>query len=419
MPHIVIIPYDIASKLNPTFELARRLQKSGHRISIIGGSKLKQIAEFQGMPFIDSGDMEGFQKMLTDLNPDIALIDDENHYYIISAVPTGIPVALISTRFSQFKHSGLPPLSSRVTPGIGFKGSRIGIECLWLRYRLGKWRKRLRQRIKEKGSDWTSKLRLLAKRKGFDFRTEVDLNQWMTPFVYRKLPLLAFVTQEFDFPHTPLPHHHRVGPMINLDRIEVIKTDEDRTANQINSLLSGHRNNATQSKLIYCGFGAYHSGDTGFLIKLIGALGENTSWKVILGLGDRVEPSSLGRLPSNIFAFNWVPQLRALKFADCAVIHGGISSINECIALGVPMLVFPFNAMDQNGNAARVAYHHVGIVGDRNNDNSVEIRKNVETLLNDTTYASNILQMRSYFDRDRRENKAVKTIESMIYRSKR
>ena len=416
MPHIVIIPYNIASKLNPAFELARRLQKNGHRISIIGESALKPIAEFQRMPFIVSDEMEAFPKMLTDLNPDIVLIDDESHEAIISAVPTGIPIVLISTFFSLFKCSGLPPLHKGVIPGIGFEGSIIGIEYLWLRYRLGKWRKRFRQRKKKKGSDQISVLRRHAKRAGFDFRTEVDLNQWMTPFVYRNLPLLSFVTHEFDFPHTPLPHHYHVGPMINVDRIEVVKTDE----NKINSLLSEHRNNATQNKLIYCSFGAYFKGDDkGFLIKLIGALAENTSWKVILGLGGRLESSSLGRPPSNIFVFNWVPQLRVLKFADCAIIHGGISSINECIALGVPMLVFPFNINDQHGNAARVAYHHVGIVGERNNDDSMEIRRNVETLLNDTKYASNVLQMCSYFNRDRKKNKAVKTIEFMMDRSKK
>lgn len=387
MSHLFIIPYNIASKLNPTFELARRLKENGHRISIIGEQALSQIAEIQRIPFIVIDEMQGFQEILNDLNPDIVLIDVEKYRYIISAVPTGIPVVLISTFVSLFKCNGLPPPHLGVIPGVGFEGSRMGIEHLWLRYRLGKWRVRLRKRIKEKGQDQISNLRRLAKRMGFDFRTEVDLNQWLTPFVCRNLPLLSFVTREFDFPHTPPPHHHYVGPMINKNRIEVIKTDEDRTVNQIKSLLSGHRNNTTQSKLIYCGFGSFFKGDdTGFLIKLIDALGENTSWKVILGLGDRVKPSSLGRLPSNFFAFNWVPQLRVLKVADCAVIHGGISSINECIALGVPMLVFPFKINDQRGNAARVTYHQVGIVGDRDNDDAIGIRRKVEKLLNDTTY---------------------------------
>ena len=415
MPHIVIKPYSIASKLNPTFELARRLQQSGHRISIIGESALKPLAEFQGLPFIDSGEVEGFQKILIDLKPDLILIDVEAHRYIMSAVPTGIPVVLISTLVSLFKSKGLPPPHLGVIPGVGFKGSRIGIEYLWLRFRLYKWLDRWRKRIKDKGSDWISNLRRHAKRSGFDFRTEVDFNQWLIPLVYRNLPLLSFVTREFDFPHTPPPHHHHVGPLININRIEVIQTDENRTETKLKSLLSGHRNNPTQSKLIYCGFGAFFKGDdTSFLMKLIDALGQNTTWKVILGLGDRVAPSSLGPLPSNIFAFDWVPQLRVLKFADCAVIHGGISSINECIAMGVPMLVFPFNATDQHGAAARVAYHRVGIVGDRRNDDAVRIRRNVETLLNDTTYASSVIQMRNYFDRDRHQNKAVKTIESML-----
>ncbi len=368
----------------------------------------------------DTNDMQGFPEMLADLNPDLVLIDVEQHLYIISVVPTGIPVALISTLVSLFKCPGLPPPHLGIIPGIGFKGSKIGIEYLWLRFRLGKWRNRLRERINKKGLDRLSILRHHAKRTGFDFRTEVDLNQWMIPLVYRSLPLLAIMTREFDFPHIPPPHYHHVGALINVSRREVVKTDEDRTGAQLNSLLSEHRNNPTQSKLIYCSFGAFFKGeDTDFWIKLIGALGEHTFWKVIFGLGGRVKASSLGRLPANIYAFKWVPQLHVLKFADCAIIHGGITSINECIASGVPMLVFPFNSTDQHGAAARVAYHRVGIVGDRRHDDSMKIRNKVERILNDSKYLQNVLQMRSYFDRDLYEDKAVKTVESLLYQSKK
>ena len=42
--------------------------------------------------------------------------------------------------------------------------------------------------------------------------------------------------------------------------------------------------------------------------------------------------------------------------------HGGLGTIKECIYFGVPMIVFPM-MRDQPGNAARVAYHGLGIVG--------------------------------------------------------
>lgn len=448
MAHIVIIPYNIASKLNPTFELARRLQAAGHRITIVGETSVAGAAQAQDLPFFAAGDripmpeystqkvnplrsiffpsraidaavdsmgMQGFPKILTTLEPDLILIDIEQHRYIISAVPTGISVALISTFVSLFKRPGLPPSHVGVIPGVGFKGSRLGLEYLWLRFRVGKWRGRLRNRLKKKGLDMLSLLRHHAKRTAFDFRAEVDLNQWMIPFVYRNLPLLAVITREFDFPHPSPPHYYHVGALINIDRREVVKTEDEGVAIQLDALLSEPHDTATYNKLIYCSFGAFFKGDdTRFWKKLIHALGEETGWKVIFGLGGRFEPSSLGNLPANIYAFKWVPQLRVLKFADCAIIHGGITSINECIVSGAPMLVFPFNTTDQHGAAARVAYHGVGILGDRRNDDSNTIRKRVETILNDPIYVSNVLQMRNYLQRDMRQNKAVKTIESIV-----
>jgi UDP:flavonoid glycosyltransferase YjiC (YdhE family) len=82
--------------------------------------------------------------------------------------------------------------------------------------------------------------------------------------------------------------------------------------------------------------------------------------------------------------------MRILEVADCAVIHGGMTSVYECIYHQVPMVVYPFDVNDQLGTAARVDYHRIGVVGDRSVDDQALIRQHVQTALGDPAIRSNL-----------------------------
>jgi MGT family glycosyltransferase len=79
---------------------------------------------------------------------------------------------------------------------------------------------------------------------------------------------------------------------------------------------------------------------------------------VILNTG-RVPPESLGKLPPNIYAYSFVPQLEVLSRADLFITHGGMNSVTEAIYFGVPMLVMPV-INDQPINAAQVERLGIG-----------------------------------------------------------
>jgi zeaxanthin glucosyltransferase len=52
------------------------------------------------------------------------------------------------------------------------------------------------------------------------------------------------------------------------------------------------------------------------------------------------------------------------KNTDMVINHGGINTIYECIMTGKPMVIFPLSlTWDQNGCAARVVYHQIGVRG--------------------------------------------------------
>jgi UDP:flavonoid glycosyltransferase YjiC (YdhE family) len=454
MAHIVFVTSGIASIYNAAFELARLLEQAGHQVTYASPGDIRQAVATQGIRYVQlnnsqenakpiqqidaNGKVRGwleklrtrreqqafalkslrshdFAPLIKLLNPDLLIIDIELHEFVIASPLLNVPVALLSTWVSLYKRPGVPPLHLYIIPGVGWRGSKAGIEWAWLKYRLWKWLQRHQQRVRAVGADPSSVLNRYADQTGFRFQQEVDRYQWLLPFSYRSLPVLCLNALEFDFPHQPHPSVRHLGAMIHLQRKDPVPMSDQAAIHQrLESLFSSH--NVEKKPLVYCAFGAFFGGDDlPFFQRMVKAAEAEPGWEFVIGLGGRWETNKLGALPPNVHAFGWVPQLRVLQHADCAVIHGGISTINECIHFGVPMLVYPFKkTTDQMGNAARVVYHGLGIAADRDTDDPQAICDHIRQLLSAPTYKTRVRAMQRQFEEYRRENRAVQAIEALI-----
>ena len=99
--------------------------------------------------------------------------------------------------------------------------------------------------------------------------------------------------------------------------------------------------------IVYISLGSIIS-NRGFCKECIRAFG-GRNMSVILNTG-KVNPDSLGKIPSNIYAYSFVPQIEVLKHADVFLTHCGMNSVNEAICAGVPMVAMPFlNDQLENG----------------------------------------------------------------------
>lgn len=107
---------------------------------------------------------------------------------------------------------------------------------------------------------------------------------------------------------------------------------------------------AMKKPIIYISIGSILSSKK-FCKKCIKAFG-NKELSVILNTG-RVNPETLGNIPSNIWTYSFVPQLEVLQHTDLFITHGGMNSVNESMYYGVPMLVMPI-INDQPVNAEQV-----------------------------------------------------------------
>ena len=114
----------------------------------------------------------------------------------------------------------------------------------------------------------------------------------------------------------------------------------------------------TQMKppIIYISLGSIIS-NKGFCKECIRAFG-GKNFSVILNTG-RIPPATLGKIPDNIFAYTFVPQLEVLNHADVFLTHCGMNSVNEAMIKGVPMVAMPF-INDQIANAKQIVALGIG-----------------------------------------------------------
>ena len=452
MAHIAFSINSNTARLNASFELAQRLHHHGHRITYVthaclGGAVLARGFQFVGLNWSRSitldPDYETFNKLrfrqkllrfphllrlrreimqrfvtndeidkaLEQLNPDLLLIDLEMQAYVIATRHLGIPTLLFFSMFSVWKTPGVPPLDSSLVPSKNWY-HRSMVEWLWLRWSIQRFLDSTCRKVLSFGTDSISVLRGLARFKQFPFHKEADFSHWLTPCVFRSLPVITANALEMEFSNNHPRNVYYVGPLIPRGRTE--SGTDDRFSATLEKLTRRRQETGSLRPIIYCSISTVVPADIDFLRNVIRVFDIRNDWDMILGLGNKLKTEDLGTIPTNVFAFEWAPQRTVLKYADCAINHGGTTSINECVYFGVPMVVYSTKTMDHNGNAARVAYHRLGIVADRNKDTIDDVMHNIELVLSDPDLKANISAMREIFLEYEKSNHAASFVESFI-----
>jgi MGT family glycosyltransferase len=114
------------------------------------------------------------------------------------------------------------------------------------------------------------------------------------------------------------------------------------------------------NKVIYISMGTINNNCAGFYQKCMKAFKEE-DYKVVMSVGNKVDISSLGRIPPNFIIRNHVPQLEVLKLADAFISHGGLNSVSEALYYKVPVAAIPM-ANDQPAVAGRLAALGAGMM---------------------------------------------------------
>lgn len=109
--------------------------------------------------------------------------------------------------------------------------------------------------------------------------------------------------------------------------------------------------------LVYCSLGTLQGSRTGLFQKVAIACAK-LDLRLLLTRGGARASDDLGDLPGNPLVYDWVPQEAVLEHASLTICHGGMNTVLDSLAAGIPVVVMPL-AFEQSAIAARI--RHAGV----------------------------------------------------------
>lgn len=119
-----------------------------------------------------------------------------------------------------------------------------------------------------------------------------------------------------------------------------------------------------------------------------------TDWRVLMAVGDHVDPARLAPLPDGVEVRRRAPQLAVLEHARAFITHAGMGSCAEALWFGVPTVAIP-QAVDQFANADRLVELGVGRRLDAGDVTAARLRDAVGAVAGDPAVAARLEALRA------------------------
>lgn len=354
--------------------------------------------------------------LIKEINPVLILFDIHISTLYLFLHQTGIPCIQVCTTLSTRRVSLIPPLNKGIIPKKN-RAFSYWIDLLWLMH---SWQQKLDfafQKIIYSGNDKDTFLRRYARANGIEPNS--ILQGKILKAGQTSVSELVLVPKIFDYPWRPdLDNVFHVGPSVLLER----KDPVDEVMSEVLEKLKNMKARDSSLRIVYCSLGTINywqnKGCLQFFQKVLKAFGDKAGWFVIMAIGNDVPVERLGNIPDSIYVFKVVPQLEVLSICDVMITHGGLNTTKECVMSSVPMVVYPLsNLWDQPGNAARVVYHKIGLKGDLQRDTTEKIFHNVQALVENPEFKSNVKIMSLLFNDLNNSTIGTDLIESTIKRN--
>ena len=119
----------------------------------------------------------------------------------------------------------------------------------------------------------------------------------------------------------------------------------------------------------------------------------DSAWHVVMAVGERTDPVSLGPLPANAEVHQVVPQLEILAATTVFLSHAGMGGVMEALAAGVPQVTAP-QTLEQETNADRMTALGLGTRLPAGVPSPSAVRETVEKVAADEHMARQVRAMR-------------------------
>jgi len=430
MPNIIVASYPLAENYSAAFQIADRLKKWGYNLVFIDISDVfeSQVVargfEFEvilGDPSLSPHLMDKDNSLLVRVQRLFRSVKRSNVAHYVNAYDVLIekfkPVVIVldsrlienTLLLSKYniqtlvfqnlicpnKLPGVPPPNSRFIPRHSL-WSHLMTEYLWLRFFVMKTRDRIQDNMHDRNQGLVryAVLKELATLIDYPVKEYIERRRFLNIGI-RNVPEFIVHPRELDFPHKEPVNQFYIG--YPSGESDVAPSSHSDITKYIGSIRSG-----SDRPLVGCILG--NSGDIQLKTykrdwtKMFEAFKIKSECDFVIFLGNDIEPDSLGICPANIHFVHYLElSLTAdiTEYFDLLMTHADMNAITNAVHAGVPMLIFPrYNGNDQNGNAARVVYHGLGVQGKLGADSVAKIIERIDHVLGNPLYKSRVLKMK-------------------------
>ena len=422
MAKILIMMHPESSHFNSSLGLARRLIDAGHSITYLASPSDRAWCEKNRMPHAlilqaalgskatNQGPgalfswwhrrqsvLRAFEELTADLDnafahlePDFFIADALTPFAAFAGLANRVPTMLIQTMLPTTWDGDVPPIHTPMPPPVNPRD----------RARVAKlWRRQLRQKNFE---HWMEGFNAAVRTMAGHYRFDMGKINWKDAFKFDlPIPKLILCSRAFDFPRPDDSTHHYLGACLHLERPEVEFPFDWLDSNR---------------PLIYCATTTRRTqGDPVIWHQyqaLLDAVARRGDLQLVLSTCG-LEPSTQLNIPANAKVVKYSPQLALLKRAKLAIHHAGLNTIKECLNFGVPSLVFP-GPDDQPGNAARLVYHRLGLMGRPGDIEPQKLGSLIDAVIQSDVIREGVAKMKAHFERDAGEDRALQIINEAL-----
>lgn len=149
------------------------------------------------------------------------------------------------------------------------------------------------------------------------------------------------------------------------------------------------------------------------IFNLVGGSFDDVDVQLVISLGNKEVDIDINSLPKDTIIVNYAPQRKILAHAKLCISHGGLNTVMDALASGVPLIIIPIS-FDQPGTAGRVRYHKIGEYIHFKSLSKRTVNKVVKKIINDRSYYENVQVMKEKFELLNGRDKAITIIEKII-----
>lgn len=111
--------------------------------------------------------------------------------------------------------------------------------------------------------------------------------------------------------------------------------------------------------LVYASLGTLQGGRAA-LFRRIATAAQRLDLQLVMAHGGKLRARDIAALPGRPAVFDFVPQAEVLRHADLAILNGGLNTVMDALAAGVPIVAIPI-AFEQGAIAARLDHAGAGL----------------------------------------------------------